>query len=121
MKARGRTSGCLDLSSSSPAKISTIKTITYGPDPDCERIVGNERKPDMCAYQTVFEQKAVILGQDSVEEYEIQRRHISTPLPLELRRSIIKFVFPDIREEITVDPAYVFGSSLAVMLTDASS
>ncbi|KAK7974339.1 hypothetical protein PG989_016187 [Apiospora arundinis] len=68
----------------------------------------------MCAYQTVFEQKAAILGQDSVEEYEIQRRHISTPLPLELRRSIIKFVFPDIREDITVDPVYVFGSSLAV-------
>ncbi|KAK6857105.1 hypothetical protein PG995_007292 [Apiospora arundinis] len=56
----------------------------------------------MCAYQTVFEQKAAILGQDSVEEYEIQRRHISTPLPLELRRSSIKFVFPGIREEITM-------------------
>ncbi|KAK8006902.1 HET-domain-containing protein [Apiospora arundinis] len=96
----------------------TEAVVSYGPDPDCERIVGNEWEPDMCAYQTVFERKATILGQDSVEEYEIQRRHISTPLPLDLRRGIIKFVFPDIREELTADPAYVFGTSLAAMLTE---
>ncbi|KAK8091720.1 hypothetical protein PG997_002081 [Apiospora hydei] len=37
--------------------------------------------PDLVAYQMVFDFKAAILGEESLHRDEIQRRHISLPLP----------------------------------------
>ncbi|KAK7937773.1 uncharacterized protein PG986_014641 [Apiospora aurea] len=51
-------------------------------DAGCEDIVWHGGGyPDLVAYQMVFDFKAAILGEESLHRDEIQRRHISLPLP----------------------------------------